>query len=147
MNSLLRLSDAASLALHSMVRLACEPSSGAVSVATMARDLGVSEAHLSKVLQRLAKCRLVDSTRGPAGGYRLAEGAEAASLLRVCEAVDGPLPQATCLLKRRVCGARPCLLGSLLTDVAEQVRSCLATRTLADLAASPAAASGPEPER
>ena len=70
MANLLKVSEAASLALHSMVLIA-EKSPKLISARAMAERLNVSEAHLSKVLQRLGRDGLVRSIRGPGGGFTL----------------------------------------------------------------------------
>ena len=69
MTNLLRISDAASLGLHTMGLLAGR--STRLSTQEIARSLGASEHHLAKVMQRLAKMGLVVSTRGPQGGFVL----------------------------------------------------------------------------
>jgi len=71
MNSVLRISEAASLAMHAMMALAAQPEHRR-SAQDLARQLDVSLAHLAKVLQRLAKAGYVASTRGPKGGFTLA---------------------------------------------------------------------------
>ena len=66
------ISDAVSLALHSVAYIAAQD--GQTSVHDISSRLEVSENHLSKVLQKLARSGLVNSTRGPQG--RLYHGAE-----------------------------------------------------------------------
>ncbi len=132
MSNVLRISDAASLGLHAMVLLAAHPDTG-ISTRQIAHDLQVSEAHLSKVLQRLTKVGLVASTRGPKGGFTLAEPAESVTLLEVYEAIEGPLVATQCLLGTRICNGKRCILGDLLTTVDGQVREYLATTRLAEL--------------
>ena len=56
----MRISEAASLALHTMALLAAEPDK-LLSAAAAAGALGASEAHLAKVLGRLAHVGLVES--------------------------------------------------------------------------------------
>ena len=51
---------------------------------------------LAKVMQTLAKNRLVASVPGPTGGYRLGREAVAISVAEVVEAMDGPLAIAQC---------------------------------------------------
>jgi DNA-binding IscR family transcriptional regulator len=64
MSNILKISEAASLALHTTVILAANPNR-LVSTKKLASQLHASEAHLSKVLQRLEKADIVNSTRGP----------------------------------------------------------------------------------
>lgn len=135
MSQALRISEAASLALHSMVLLAAKPE-GPLSTHEAAAELRVSEAHLSKVLQRLAKAGLVTSTRGPGGGFVLAKEPTEISLLEVYETIDGPLGAGECLLGDPTCRGEACLLGDLVRSVSEQMRSYLSGTRLADVTAT-----------
>ena len=133
MAGVLRISEAGSLALHAMVILATDPE-GLHSAGQVASAMGVSEAHLSKVLQRLARAGLVRSARGPKGGFGLAKGPAEITLLDVYESIDGPLRSETCLLGRPICNGKHCILGRLLVSVNQQVRRKLATARLSELA-------------
>lgn len=128
----LRISDAASLALHAAVLLSARPERR-MAVNEMAARLHVSQAHLSKVLQRLAKVGLVRSTRGPRGGFVLDKPTGQVTLLEVYEAVEGPLSATHCLLGLQVCGARRCLLGDLGQVVSARVRDYLGTTRLSEV--------------
>ena len=121
MADLIRMSEATALGLHTMAVVARhnEPT----STAQIATELRASEAHLSKVLQRLAKVGLVHSIRGPKGGFALERPPEAISLLGVYEAVEGPLESNRCLLGNPVCQPQPvvALLGMLVPGSEVQV--------------------------
>jgi Rrf2 family protein len=132
MSNLLRISDAASLALHTMVFLAGE-TDDLVSAHRIAAALCVSENHLAKVCQRLARLGLISAVRGPKGGLRLARPAEKITLMEVYEAMDGPLRPGNCLLGGRPCGRRACILGDLMDTVNREVVRHLSGTTLADL--------------
>ncbi len=132
MANLLKISEAASLALHTMVYLAANGGRLATTH-EIGELLGVSEAHLAKVLQRLAKVGLVDSTRGPRGGFCLARSGDDISLLEVYETIEGPLADSVCLLGTPICTGEKCILGGLLETVNRQVGEYLASTTLAEL--------------
>lgn len=136
MSSLLSISEAASLGLHAAMLLAAEPERRR-STADLASALGASPAHLAKVLGRLARAGLVRSTRGPGGGSVLAQPPEDVALLQIYEAVDGPLPEARCLLAVPICGGRCCLLGDLLQRTSETLRAHLSTTKLSELLPCP----------
>ena len=123
---MLKVSEAASLALHTAVFLAGRPEE-VVTTGEVASALDVSENHLSKVLQRLAKAGLMRSTRGPRGGFMLSRSPDDLTLLEVYEAIEGPLGTTNCLFGRPACDGE-CILGDLLTDVNAQIREYL-TRT------------------
>ena len=130
--NILRISEAASLGLHAAGLLGWRVGQR-LSTGEIARILGGSEAHLSKVMQRLHRAGIVDSTRGPGGGFRLARPAGRITMLEVYEAVEGPLGEAGCLLGRSLCGGN-CMLGDLLQDVHRRFSRRLAETTLAELA-------------
>jgi len=132
MSHVLKVSEAASLAMHAAVMLAAN-SDRLTSNAEAAAVLGVSEAHLSKVLQRLAHAGLVKALRGPRGGFALARPAGRVTLLQVYEAIEGKLTPSSCLLGKRVCDGRNCILGSLLDSTNRMVREYLAGTRLSDL--------------
>ncbi len=132
MPTVLNISEAAVLGLHAMALLAAHPE-GNLSTHEMASSLGVSEAHLAKVMQRLGHVGLVHSVRGPHGGFRLAGTPAEIRLLDVYEAIEGPLGESTCLLQIPVCGRKHCLLGGLLHTVSRQVKEYLEKTKLSDL--------------
>ena len=130
---MLRLSEAASLALHTMVYLSSHPE-GQASTREIAEDLKVSEAHLAKVLQRLTRYGLVNSVRGPKGGFSIAPGRDNATLLDIYEAIEGPIPDRKCFRSTSICTGDHCIFGNLLGDVNRQVKDYMAETSLPDLA-------------
>lgn len=59
-----------------------------VSLAEIARRQDVSQAYLEQLFVKLRRARLVESVRGPGGGYRLARPAEEIRVAEVLEAVE-----------------------------------------------------------
>lgn len=127
----MKVTEAASLALHTTALLAGEPDR-VMTTGELASALKVSENHLSKVLQRLTKAGLVRSTRGPKGGFTLNKNPDEVTLLNVYEAIEGPLEIKTCLFGRQVCNGS-CILGGLLASVNTQVRDYLSTARLSSM--------------
>jgi len=132
MTNLLRVSEAASLAMHATVLLAAS-GDRALTTGQIAAVLGVSEAHLSKVLQRLGRAGLVRSTRGPKGGFSLTRSGEQITLLEVYEAIEGIVVPATCLFDTAICRGDRCILGGLIAEVNDHVRDYLGRTRLADV--------------
>lgn len=132
---MLKISDAASLALHTASLLAAFPQE-LHTTRKIASVFWVSEAHLSKVLQRLAKHGLVKSFRGPGGGFALNRPGETIRLIEIYEAVEGPLEWKKCLLGHDVCPIDRCLMGDLLENVNQHVHDYLTHTRLSDLASS-----------
>jgi Rrf2 family protein len=100
----------------------------------LAATLRVSEHHLAKVMQQLARAGIASSTRGPRGGFQLDRPPEQVTLIEVFEAVEGPVGDPTCLLTERLCDGTDCLVGELVRDIHERVRRYLAETPLARLA-------------
>ena len=123
MTNMLKISEAASLALHTTVMLAADPDN-LYSTNKLASALHASKAHLSKVLQRLEKSDIVKSTRGPNGGFKLTKSGNDITLLEVYEAIDGKLSPSNCLLNECICNG-DCIMGKLLGDLNNQVRDYL----------------------
>lgn len=141
MAEILRVSDAAALALHSMTILAAKKDN-VVSTTELAQTLQASQAHLLKVLQRLARVGLVESVRGPKGGFILSKASDDITLLEVYEAVEGPFKPSNCLFSRPVCGGDGCLMGELLHDINGRLRGHLAKTKLSELVRLPWASAG-----
>ena len=133
MSTVLKVSDAAAIGLHAMVLLAANRTR-LLSNHEIAQALGVSEAHLSKVLQRLAHAGFVKATRGPGGGFAVADGGGRRSLLDVYEVIEGPLRLTDCLLASPICGGRGCIFGGMLHKLNTEAREYLAGTTVSALA-------------
>jgi Rrf2 family protein len=138
MQSVLRISQAASLALHTMAFLAENPERQ-ISTKEIASTLRRSEFHLAKVLQRLTRAGLVTSVRGPRGGFMLRDGWEELTLLEIYEAIEGPLPPGHCIAGERICNREQCLMGGLVRNVTQQVADYLSQTRLGQVAVSCAA--------
>lgn len=135
MAGVLKISEAASIAVHTVVLLAGDPAEPH-SARGIASRLGVSADHLSKVLQRLTKVGLVVPTRGRNGGYALTKPGASATLLDIIESIDGSFTVRQC----SAAGGTPhdggnCILQELLDTAHARVIRTLKDATVCDLAA------------
>ena len=133
MSNFIKLSEAASLAFHTAAYLAQNPDR-LVPSREIARNLGASEHHLSKVLQRLVHSGIVRSTRGPRGGFMIRAPREKIRLIDIYESIEGPMQPARCLLGLPICKGNRCPLGALIHKTDEAVRKCLMGTSLAEMA-------------
>jgi len=131
MTGVLNVSEAAALAVHAAALLACTKRR-TLTAREVSRALRASEAHLAKVLQRLAAAGLVSSTRGPHGGFALAGDPREITLLKVWEAIEGHLRPEKCLFDSPICGG-DCILGGLIGELSGTLVKHLKSTTLADL--------------
>ena len=137
MKSIVNISEAGNLAIHALAYMAGLGPDTPASATRIAADLGVSESHLAKVLQKLARSDFIKSTRGAGGGFYFDRDAGDITLLDVLLAVDGPLPGGGCLLGTPVCPAGTCKLRGLTKKVADLVTEELRNITLGDIGLTP----------
>jgi Rrf2 family protein len=133
MADIIKISDAAALALHSMVHLAINPGTQSTT-AGVAKVFEASKHHLAKVHQRLTRAGLIVSHRGPGGGVGLAKDPAEITLLEIYEAMEGPMICRPCLFGKETCPRTNCVLSGLLPGLARQVRDYFENTTLAKLA-------------
>jgi len=74
-----------------------------VLLPALAEATGTPESFLSKVLQALARAKLIASWRGKAGGFAILPRGREASMYNVIEAIDGPICLNVCLADGRSC--------------------------------------------
>ncbi len=132
MDGIVKFSEASSIAMHAMALLAAEPDRN-LTAHEVAELLPISESHLVKVLQRLARAGLVEGARGPGGGFRLHADRAVISLLDVYEAIEGKLGVNACLFSPpKCCGT--CILGDSVHQANALIHERLAKTRLADVA-------------
>jgi Rrf2 family protein len=128
------LSQTAVYALKATLCLAESGLDGPVRVDDIAQRLGVPRNYLSKILHALARADVLDSTRGPRGGFRLARAAEDVTLSQVIEHFDDVAGQSGCLLGRERCSdADPCPAHERWRDVSRAVIAFFDGTSIADL--------------
>ena len=131
-SSVIQIAEATSIALHSMVFIA-RANGMNVTVRELVSKIGFSHAHSSKVLQQLVRAGLLQSVRGPKGGFRLCRPAGDITLLEVWEAMEGHLAVDMCIVNggREECPFGQCILDELPGRLSEEFREYLGSRTLA----------------
>ena len=128
MAKIFSMSDAASIAIHSMVVIA--RSETGINAVKIAEFTGFSKNHISKVLQRLVKNDLLDSVRGPSGGFTLKRKAEDITLLMIYESIEGTLEIKDCLMSLEICRFDQCIMGSVVNKMALEFKNFLGAQTL-----------------
>jgi Rrf2 family protein len=93
----MRLSTVGRYALRAMVDLASHADQGPVLCQAIAERQEVSEQYLAQLLGKLRRAGLIDSVRGPGGGYLLAKEPAQISASDVLRAVDEILEPVYCV--------------------------------------------------
>jgi Rrf2 family protein len=135
----------AEYALHCLLFLVDAPNSAAPSARDMAEFQGISPSLVAKLFTALEKAKIVRSTEGIQGGFRLARPADRISILQIVDAVEGRKPLFKCKKIRANCilfdGSPPasatrglCSIHGLRRNAESAMREELNKTTLAELA-------------
>ncbi len=128
------LSQTGEYALRAVLFIAEHDRDRSVRVDEMARALRLPRNYLSKTMHQLARAGVLASTRGKAGGFRLAVPAERLTLHRVVAPFGDVNDRRRCLLGRAECSDRnACAAHDHWREVAEHVSTFFRETTVADL--------------
>jgi Rrf2 family protein len=130
MSKVFSLSEAGSIAIHSMVLIA--QANSKLNVVKISERTGSSKHHVAKVLQRLVKDDFLLSNRGPHGGFELKRPAEEINLLDVYESIEGKIEIAECPLNNMICAFDKCILGNIISDMTRNFQSYMKNQKLSE---------------
>ena len=131
------LSSTSDYAVRAVLVLAQAESGIPMRADEVARATGSPANYLGKTLNALAKAGIVNSSRGPLGGFTLAHPADELTLARIVDCFDETRPNPRCLLGTRPCdGSHPCRAHERWTAVQKVRHDALAGTTVADLLAA-----------
>lgn len=130
----MRLTRASSYAIQALAYLAAQKSNLPVASHLVARDRGIPERFLLKVLKPLVSARVLQSIKGPNGGYRLIKSPNQITMLEVIEAVDGPIRGQASFSREEGNGPLHKRLDQVCAQAAEQVRHQFEKVSIAELA-------------
>lgn len=108
---------------------------GVCTVSDVAQAYGLSRNHLLKVAQTLRDLELIETTRGRAGGIRLAKAPEEISVGALVRATEEEFSLAECMQAgARACAISPsCRLKGMLHEALAAFLAVLDKYTLADI--------------
>jgi Rrf2 family iron-sulfur cluster assembly transcriptional regulator len=84
----MRLSTKSRFAVTAMIDVALREDRGPVSLSAISERHQISLSYLEQLFSKLRQHHLVESTRGPGGGYSLARNAEKITMADIVSAVD-----------------------------------------------------------
>ncbi|MGH7314694.1 MAG: RrF2 family transcriptional regulator [Candidatus Rokuibacteriota bacterium] len=137
---MLRFTKRADYGLMAVHFIASHDGGGAVSAKRIAEEFHIPPERLAKILQRLAKKKLVASHNGPKGGYVLTRDPTEITVGQVVRALEGPVRVVSCMNEQDDCPqfAR-CNLRRPVQKIQASISHVLDSMTLAELAAEPTA--------
>ena len=127
-------SKACEYGIRALTHLARQPDQ--LSVVRQVSDAeGIPHYFLGKILQTMAKEGLVLSTKGPGGGFRLAQPADEVTLYDIKAAIDGVDDLHECAVGLEQCNDQmPCPLHDTFSPLRENIKQYLQETTLAAMA-------------
>ncbi|MDX1420319.1 MAG: Rrf2 family transcriptional regulator [Rubricoccaceae bacterium] len=129
------LSKSCEYGLRAALHLASAAPGAYTPIRDVSAALGISYPFLAKIAQAMIQQGLLESTRGPHGGVRLARSPRRITLDDIVRALDGPALFEACVLGLPGCGTRqPCPLHEQWTLARQQVQALFTQTTLDVLA-------------
>jgi Rrf2 family iron-sulfur cluster assembly transcriptional regulator len=131
----MRLTTKGRFAVTAMVDLALRHGKGPVTLAGISERQDISLSYLEQLFGKLRRHNLVDSVRGPGGGYTLAKPLETVSVADIIRAVDEPIDATQCGGKENCHEEHRCMTHDLWVSLNEKIYEYLDSVSLADLVA------------
>ncbi|HHW35715.1 MAG TPA: Rrf2 family transcriptional regulator [Bacillales bacterium] len=126
----MKYSKATNYALHIMLHLAVTSPNQRVGVQQLAEQQDLSPTYLSKILTKLVKAGMIESSSGANGGYRLKPDWENISFLDVIHAIEGSASLFGSCLNNNP----DCLIQKVMALAEEKMEEELRHQKISDLA-------------
>ncbi|MDH5377215.1 MAG: Fe-S cluster assembly transcriptional regulator IscR [Gammaproteobacteria bacterium] len=132
----MRLTTKGRYAVTAMLDLAINYKDGPITLSDISKRQGISLSYLEQLFSKLRKRGLVDSARGPGGGYRLSRDASEVMVADVIAAVDENIDVTRCGGEGNCTGEGPCLTHELWQDLSCKIYDFLNNISLGQLVAN-----------
>ncbi|MBI3067463.1 MAG: Fe-S cluster assembly transcriptional regulator IscR [Betaproteobacteria bacterium] len=129
----MRLTTKGRFAVTAMIDLAMHHGSGPVTLAEISGRQKISLSYLEQLFGKLRRHALVESVRGPGGGYCLAKEVGEVSVADIILAVDEPIDATQCGGKENCYDDQKCLTHDLWASLNKHIFSYLESVTLRQL--------------
>ena len=129
----MKLTTRGRYAVTAMLDLALYENQGPISLADISGRQEISLSYLEQLFSRLRRSGLVESTRGPGGGYRIAQPLAEVSVANIVRAVNESVDTTQCGGQKNCHHHGRCLTHDLWEGLSEQIDSFLSGISLQDL--------------
>ena len=129
----MRLTTKGRFAVTAMIDLALREHAGPVTLAGISGRQSISLSYLEQLFGKLRRHELVESMRGPGGGYSLARRMSDISVADIIHAVDEPLDATQCGGKQNCLDDHRCLTHDLWSSLNRHMIDYLDSVSLHDL--------------
>jgi Rrf2 family transcriptional regulator, iron-sulfur cluster assembly transcription factor len=131
------LSNTCKYAIRSVIYLALNsPDNQKIGIKKIADDLKIPSPFLGKIMQVLAKNKILASTKGPNGGFSLGKPANKITLMDIVEIIDGSDSFESCVIGLESCSVNEanCPIHEGYAPIREQAKVLFATHTIESFA-------------
>ena len=129
------LSKSFGYALRSVLYMAAvQEEKKIIQLQEIARQLDVPKHFLGKVMKRLAKQGIIDSSKGHAGGYALNETTLSVPIVEILNLIEGEELLLTCVIGFKKCNeSNPCPLHHQFATTKKQILNMFSETKIGDL--------------
>ncbi|HMU67135.1 MAG TPA: Fe-S cluster assembly transcriptional regulator IscR [Cellvibrionaceae bacterium] len=131
----MRLTTKGRYAVTAMLDLALHANAGPVSLADISGRQEISLSYLEQLFAKLRQNQLVQSVRGPGGGYRLGRPQDQIFVAEIIDAVNESVDATHCGGQGNCQKGEVCLTHYLWSDLSDQIHQFLSGISLASLVA------------
>ncbi|MGO2355836.1 MAG: Fe-S cluster assembly transcriptional regulator IscR [Marinomonas foliarum] len=121
----MRLTTKGRYAVTAMLDLALHSDKGPVSLSDISSRQGISLSYLEQLFSKLRKRSLVNSVRGPGGGYRLSRSNNDIFVAQIVDAVNESVDATGCKGRSDCQSGNTCLTHHLWCDLSDQIHDFL----------------------
>lgn len=129
----MRLTTKGRFAVTAMIDLALRGEDGPVALASVSERQKISLSYLEQLFGKLRRYRLVDSVRGPGGGYCIARPINLVTVADIIRAVDEQLDATQCGGRENCHDEHRCMTHDLWSTLNSKMYDYLSSVTLAEL--------------
>jgi Rrf2 family protein len=133
------LSNSCRYGIRAVIYLANQPLPGInTGIKKISEDLNLPTPFLAKILQQLAKQKILHSTKGPHGGFSLLKDPHKITLLDIVNAIDGSDTFTSCIMHNGLCEGveadkKQCPLHEDYNTLRKELISLFTNRTIYEL--------------
>ena len=127
---MLKLTKRVEYALISLAHMSNQEENDLSSATNIAEKYLIPSEVLAKLLQKLASCDIIESVKGPSGGYRLKTDIHLINIFDLIEKIEGPIGLMDCAIFTECDQIDCCTIKKPLTIINEKIINTLKQITL-----------------
>jgi Rrf2 family protein len=133
------LSNSCKYGIRAVVYLASRHTRNNIGIREISGDLGLPSPFLAKIMQQLAKHKILNSVKGPNGGFSLKKKPESITMLDIVKIIDGDNLFRNCLIHDGACSdvrksRKACPVHDDYSVIRSKIDGLFRNKTIADLA-------------